>query len=985
MEPLTHAAAHNRPPALPALVQRLRDAGHHDRPYGANLARFHRDPGEVWLVTRGAVDLFAVTVSGGHPNGRRHHLTRLTAGTILPGIAPIRLADDAELGLLAVGVDDARVAAAPWPRLWSDASSVLLPEGAYQLVERWCEHLVSMLDVAPPEREMCLLASGGSSLAGGECGTVRGHSPLWVTVVSGRVRWLGVVEVTPGSPPWPLPAGAWLEAEAASPGDATDLRLQTTAEIFGESPSAVERLAAVHTRVLQAYARSLSAATDARDAQLARRIASQSRRLHHALSSLARTSADTTDDADWRPDDGRSLLERAFRRLAQHQGFAVRIPPGAVSELTLPQLARASQAPVREVMLAEGWWRDAAEPMIAHRSEDGAPVALLPRPRGGLWLWDPATGKQHRVTRKDALRFDPQAFAVYAPLPATPPRARDLVRFALHGTRGDLAHLVVTTAALSALGIVTPVVFANFVDDVLPTARWSGLVQVGVVVSCVALASSLVQLSHALVTMRLQTRLGARVQAATWSRLLALPAPFFRRFTSGDLAQRANSIEAMRELLSQGLLAGIFHGLAALGYLALMFAYDLRLALIGLAAALANGLVVGLFTARALRLRRALVGLSGEVVGMLSQYINSVAHLRVAGAEVFAYERWAYRFAAKRDADAAVFDNQSAFALVGGIFPVIATAALFAAAGSSPRGTLATGAFVGLLTAFNAFNAGVADLVRLAASFFDLVPLMERAAPIFEALPEHDPSRQFVESLRGRIELSRVTFRYNPDTAPILHEIDLVVEPGEFVAVVGPSGSGKSTLLRLLLGFERPDTGGVFYDGQDLATLDIGGVRRQIGVVLQNGELEPTDIFRNIVGTRNLTLDDAWAAARVAGLEADIRAMPMGMHTLVGHSTTLSGGQRQRIFIARAVASQPRILLLDEATSALDASTQGAVMSALDAFKATRIVIAHRLSTVRNAHRILVLEAGRIVQTGTFEQLLAVPGPFRTLAARQVA
>jgi ABC-type bacteriocin/lantibiotic exporter with double-glycine peptidase domain len=219
----------------------------------------------------------------------------------------------------------------------------------------------------------------------------------------------------------------------------------------------------------------------------------------------------------------------------------------------------------------------------------------------------------------------------------------------------------------------------------------------------------------------------------------------------------------------------------------------------------------------------------------------------------------------------------------------------------------------------------------------------------------------------------------------VLDDITLRIAPGEYVAVVGPSGSGKSSLFRLLLGFERPEAGAVFLDGKAIDTLDTGAVRRQLGVVLQNGKLATGSLYENICGGVQLPLEQAWEAARLAGLDTDIKRMPMGMHTMVAEGVnTLSGGQRQRIMIARAIARRPRILLFDEATSSLDNRSQAIVSAALGNLNVTRIVIAHRLSTVRQADRIIVLVDGKVVQTGSYAELSNMPGMFASFAQRQL-
>ena len=266
-----------------------------------------------------------------------------------------------------------------------------------------------------------------------------------------------------------------------------------------------------------------------------------------------------------------------------------------------------------------------------------------------------------------------------------------------------------------------------------------------------------------------------------------------------------------------------------------------------------------------------------------------------------------------------------------------------------------------------------------------MIPQWQRLQPIVETKPEVSLSKADPGELMGRIRVNQVSFRYRDDAPLILDNLSIHAEPGEFIAIVGRSGSGKSTLFRLLLGFETPESGTIDYDGQALSGLDINAVRRQLGVVLQNGRILSGSIFENIASGAQITLDEAWEAARMAGLADDIAAMPMEMHTVISEGGgNLSGGQQQRLLIARALVLKPRILLFDEATSALDNRTQGIVSESLDKLQVTRLVIAHRLSTIRHAHRIYVMQAGRVVQQGTFEELAAVEGLFSELMARQI-
>jgi ATP-binding cassette subfamily C protein len=386
---------------------------------------------------------------------------------------------------------------------------------------------------------------------------------------------------------------------------------------------------------------------------------------------------------------------------------------------------------------------------------------------------------------------------------------------------------------------------------------------------------------------------------------------------------------------------------------------------------------------RRLLQQRVLADVEGQISGMVFQFLNGISKFRAAGVENRAFTEWARRFSVQRQLSfhAGLINNR--LTVFNSIFPILAAMLIFAFALQDTEMT--TGTFLAFFAAFTQFLLAVLTLSNALVVLFEVVPTYERLKPITTSTPEVDETKASPGTLTGEIEISRVSFRYTADGPQILHDVSFQIQAGEFVAIVGPSGSGKSTLLRLLLGFEQPEAGALYLDGQDLNNLDITAVRQQLGVVLQNGQVMTGDIFSNIIGVANLTLEDAWAAAEVAGLKYDIENMPMGMHTLVSEGgSTLSGGQRQRLLIARAIARKPRILFFDEATSALDNQTQAAVSSSLENLDATRIVIAHRLSTIINADRIFVMDKGRIVQQGKYADLIREPGLFADLARRQL-
>jgi ATP-binding cassette subfamily C protein len=368
------------------------------------------------------------------------------------------------------------------------------------------------------------------------------------------------------------------------------------------------------------------------------------------------------------------------------------------------------------------------------------------------------------------------------------------------------------------------------------------------------------------------------------------------------------------------------------------------------------------------------------------QVLGGIAKFRVAGAENRAFYLWAGEFARQRRVSFRARLNAICLTLFNTVFPAVTSLVIFAAYASMAGSGLSTGRFLAFNAAFGGFLASMLALSSTALQILSIVPAYERARPILETAPEVDDSKADPGELKGDIEVSRLSFSYGPGAPPVLQDVCLRVRPGEFVAVVGPSGSGKSTLLRLLLGLDQPSSGAVYYDGQDLAGLDVRAVRSQCGVVTQNSQLMAGDIFTNIAGLANLSINDAWEAARMAGIEEEIRRMPMGMFTMISEgATNISGGQRQRLLIARALVKKPRLVFFDEATSALDNHSQAVVSRSLEKLQATRVVIAHRLSTIINADRIYVLDQGRVVQNGNYEQLMREKGLFAAMARRQLA
>lgn len=691
-------------------------------------------------------------------------------------------------------------------------------------------------------------------------------------------------------------------------------------------------------------------------------------------------------------------LVAAELELDLERGPAHREGEGAAAARALERdpvdaLARASRVRARRVMLRGDWWRANAGPLLAFREEDDQAVALLPRGPGRYALVVPGSAA---VTLTEALagKLEPGAYMFLPSFGEQPLTLLAMWRKGWRGTGPDLMRLMTTSLAVGVLALAAPAVSKILIDDVIPHGLSSQVPWVAAALMVFALMAAAAGLMRGLSILRLESRMELNMEAALMDRVLRLPSRFFRGHDAGSLAERVLGIAAIRQALAGTELVAVLGGVFSFASLALIFFYDARLALLGL---LLGAVALGAIAAGSLyslRFLRRIETERGAMSGLLLQVLSGISQLRVAGAESRAFGVCAERFVRLHRLAYQAGLVETAFAVFRLAFPVLCTLLFFAAIhgiaqmAQAPADTsriLSAGGFFAVMTAFAQFLAGVLGLGAVVVSVLGVVPQIERLKPILEATPERRPGAADPGELSGAIEITRATFRYDEGGPAILNEVSLSVRPGEMVALVGPSGSGKSTALRLLLGLEALESGTICYDGKDLAALDAEAVRAQVGVVLQGGRLAPGSLLSNILGPWNLSPDDAWEAARKVGLEGDIRAMPMGMHTAVGDAaSTFSTGQQQRLMIARAIVRRPPILFLDEATSALDNRTQDIVATSLESLRMTRIVIAHRLSTIRHADRIYYLENGSVVEQGTYDTLMRDGGRFAELARRQL-
>ncbi|MFN2361441.1 MAG: NHLP bacteriocin export ABC transporter permease/ATPase subunit [Marinobacter sp.] len=783
---------------------------------------------------------------------------------------------------------------------------------------------------------------------------------------------------------WHNAARHWLDALTQR----CDLLPEAPLDHAPDSDSWWQAIDQATEQVLQAWQEQLQREADQESGRLSQRRGSDADHLNEALQGMASvtwSSKGTGPTAQpHRP------LSAVCNLIGDHLGIGFHTPAGAGPEEAddLDAICRASHVRYRKVAL-RGWWHHQdAGPLCAFMEDDQRPVALIPSASGGRYqVYDPSRGASYPLTAATAGTLSPFAFSFYRSFGASRLNLAGMMRFGTRGLKREFTLIGTMAALVALLGLITPWATGLLVDHVIPSADLSQLGQLTIALVAVALASAGFGLTQSFSQLRVEGRMDGNMQSAVWDRLLKLPATFFRGYTAGDLASRANGITAIRQELSGTTINSAIGSLFSLMTLGLMFYYSSTLALAALVVVLVAMAISGGCSFVVLRLERDIAGIEGRLSGVLLQLLSGIGKLRASAAEHRAFARWAQGFRDQVSRQVRAEKVRNLVTVMSGAYPLISAIVLFAIMALPESGPeLTTGEFLAFNAAFGTFLGAMLGLTETAMGALGIIPLYERATPILHTAPEVDDNQASPGRLQGHVSVQNVSFGYSRDDPPVLSDVSLDIREGEFVAVVGTSGSGKSTLLRLLLGFEQPWQGTVSYDDHDLATLDVGAVRRQLGVVLQNGQLLDGDIFSNIIGSHRLTMADAEEAARLSGLETDIRDMPMGMHTMVsGDGGTLSGGQKQRLLIARAIVHRPRVLFLDEATSALDNHTQQLVGQSLAQLEATRVVIAHRLSTIRNADRIVVMDEGRIAETGSYDELIRRDGLFTRLAQRQVA
>ncbi|MEM8550746.1 MAG: ATP-binding cassette domain-containing protein [Pseudomonadota bacterium] len=922
---------------------------------------------EAFRLTSGKAAVFAVI----DDDGRRHPLLTLDCGDVVFGTAdmgpnPVRV--------FVVGLEpSALVPLKLDSTLRGDAASA--GDLHTDAIEHWIIELSrTVANILPPEPTTprpLNAATDTDRLSRHEivCGPHR--SLAWI---EGPISALlfGVAEISASSA---FPAAEPMQIAVL---EDADIAISNTAQVL-ERGKWRQALAAFHTSIFEALSTSLALATADEFNRTRTRSAEDDEAVSGVLNRAAITMGGPGTDKPHPVDP----IHAAVRLVAEHFGFGQvddRRPPGWQRLAPVDQFELAVDGAglaMRPVNIEAAALKGRGLPVIVMRGEE-SPLVLLPHGRNAMSAFSLEAEKPARVDAKELAAAQGPAFAIYPALSAK----RSLLQRVLRQARAEAIAVGLMGSLAALLALVPAFVLAYLIATAVPRGELSVVAGFSVLLVAAAFGMSAFEYVKSIAIVRAEAITELIAQPAILHRVLNLPLDFFRTRSAGEITQRTLGVSMARKLLSQSAVATLLASSFALISVVAMIFFSPILSLVALCGLGLVGFVAVPVLKWAYARQREALAIEGALTETALQIVGAVDKLRVAGAERRAFALWFGQYVDKRSA----LYKARAGEMVLGTIAVSAPTAVIAAVFAS----IALFSADVTPAAIAAFMAALANLLVAVAAFASIVTpvltafvVLERLGPILQAKPDRQARLQMPGVLDGYIDINSVSLR-SAGGAAILSNVSLSVAPGSFTAIVGPSGAGKSTLLKVMLGLRRPSAGSVFYDGQDLANLDATALRRQFGVVLQDGALLPGSILDNLLASARVSLGDAWEALRLAGLQNDVRAMPMGIHTFVAGGSTISGGQRQRLMLARALIRKPKILFLDEATSALDETTQASVAANIQALNMTRIVVAHRLSTIRSADEILVMDGGQITERGTYEDLLQKGGRFADFARRQL-
>ncbi|MEL7563596.1 MAG: ATP-binding cassette domain-containing protein [Dehalobacterium sp.] len=637
----------------------------------------------------------------------------------------------------------------------------------------------------------------------------------------------------------------------------------------------------------------------------------------------------------------------------------------------------------RDIELEGKWWNSFSGPLVAKTEEYGYMV-LVKSLSAGYRYYDPKINKMRKVSKENYAMFGKTAAYFYKPLPPESLRIWVLLRFLLSSVSFlDTAAMVLAVAMSALFGLVLPIVSKYVYEIIIPSGNYHDILPVFMLLMGIALSSFVLAAAKRLSAEGIICKAKLAFESATFYRLLHLPYHFFKAYPSGELANYVCSVGFLCEAFLSVILTIVITAIFSCAYLIQIKMLVPELFPPTLLILLVLGLLIVLFVWYEYRLQKRNLKLSAELFGFVNQMIKGIEKIKLCGAEIFVFAQWAKGYNKKIK----IFHGKRIFFLIEeAVFTVIVSLGALLFYYEASKRNISASSFIAFSIAYMAVVTVMVKLVQTAKEISVILPIVNSIMPIYQLESEGKAGKRKIIEPKGNIQIHNLSFAYENNDNPIINNISLEIKKDEYVGIVGETGCGKSTLLKLLLGLEKAKSGAIYYDEHDINDVDLMRLRQKIGTVMQNGKLIHDSIFENIVaGSSKISQEDVFAALKIAGIAEDINKMPMGLFTVIPESGGgLSEGQAQRILIARAIVNKPKILFFDEATSALDNTTQKIVISQIEKLDCTKIVIAHRLTTVKNCDKIVVVHQGKIVQQGSYSKLLSIEGMFKVLAKRQI-
>ncbi len=938
----------------------------------------------VWQLIEGSGDV--VRMENDHP----HFLQEFSAGALLFGSANAPLSFIAEPGSLLRKFDRQSIDA--WLNLHTGEQELFLSQ-----FNHWLGAISSSLIPWRIEKEIHFFQpreDGYFSLKNGEkClpphhpGTKKNVVLEWVELKQGSLELLGFLESSYKPKSWiPLFSDVWYYAQEDSV-----LKKMPSSFLFENQNwcTALDQFYDVFLKAIRSY---LSLKEPRETELLMHRSTLEAQNLDASLSSLAAVLDKQKTPDSLQKDPLLLACMVVGKELNIHFKEADLERPSDNLTERIRAICDATSVRFRKIKLNGHWFKEDNGPLVGFFGPLKKPVALLIKDKS-YWMIDPSSNEQKKVDGSLKDQFLPFAYEFYASLPKDTLNLKKILRFSIFAQKKNLFYIFLISLIVSSLHLSLPFASKFIFGVAIPQQNKELLFEIAVAVFVAAFSFFLYSIAQGYFIFRTNNLAGNRLETALIDRVLRLPVKYFSRFSAGALYSRINGLVTIRRALSNYNIVLILNAIFAVVALWAMFFFSVKLSAITLVALVLCSILLYYLLNKISEKKSKSYEYKGKLSGFIVQVISGISKLRAAGGEKRAFSKWAQIYTEDRKNDLLGgyyrIAVETFFAVMPSFLLLLIFSTLIYQIFTAPKQELdpviSIGDFFGFITAFSIFSTAVFNAMPAFIFFFQTAkPIWKWVYPIFKYELEAPTQKKQENEIKGFVSFEQVVFRYEETSPPILKNVSFKAAPGEFIGIVGPTGSGKSTIIRLLLGFEKAERGNISFDGVEISHLDLLTLRRQLGVVMQDGSILGGTIYENLVCGGIYSKEQVERAVHLSAFDQDLWNFPMGLHTVLSSGgETLSGGQRQRLLIARALVSEPKILLFDEAVNALDNRTQRQVSKNIEKLNVTRIVIAHRLTTLRECDRIYVLDNGEIVASGTFEELSSTSGHFADIASRQ--